>query len=228
MIEPVSDALTTVDEPGLQGEERDDQLGDVAERRVEDAADLRPGERAEPLGGEADDPGEAEDRRPPTTTKTGGAFDVQPEVERRSRRTDMASVTRTATRASGESAPRTGRRDAAAAACGHGANPSGAVRGQPLGVVERAARDPGRGGDPARGLARGRRRPRRAARPRRGAAARARRRRGRCRGAPPPRPPPRPTPTTSTNSPRAGIAPSAAAAASSPSVPADDLPRGAS
>ncbi len=41
MIEPVSDRLDDVDQAGLQREERDDQLGDVAERRVEDAADLR-------------------------------------------------------------------------------------------------------------------------------------------------------------------------------------------
>ena len=33
--------LDDLDQAGLQGEERDDQLGDVAERRVEDAADLR-------------------------------------------------------------------------------------------------------------------------------------------------------------------------------------------
>ena len=33
MIEPVIDALTTSIRPGLEREERDDQLGDVAERR---------------------------------------------------------------------------------------------------------------------------------------------------------------------------------------------------
>ena len=72
MIEPVSDALTTSIRPACESEERDDQLGDVAERRVEDAADLRPGDRAEPLGRQADDPGEAEDRRGATTTNSDG------------------------------------------------------------------------------------------------------------------------------------------------------------
>ena len=38
--------LHDVDEAGLEREERDDELGDVAERRVEDAAHLRTGERA--------------------------------------------------------------------------------------------------------------------------------------------------------------------------------------
>ena len=61
MIEPGDRGLDDVDEAGLEGEERDDQLGDVAERRVEDAADLGPGHRAEALRGETDDPGEAED-----------------------------------------------------------------------------------------------------------------------------------------------------------------------
>ena len=62
MIEPVRLRLDDVDQAGLEREERDDQLGDVAERRVEDAADLRPGDRAEPLRGLADQPGEPEDR----------------------------------------------------------------------------------------------------------------------------------------------------------------------
>ena len=73
--------LDDLDQPGLQGEERDDQLGDVAERRVEDAADLRAGQRAEPLGREADDPGQARGSRPPTTMKRTVAVGVQPEVE---------------------------------------------------------------------------------------------------------------------------------------------------
>ena len=55
--------LDDLDQAGLEREERDDQLGDVAERRVEDAADLRPGERPEALGRQADDPGQPEDRR---------------------------------------------------------------------------------------------------------------------------------------------------------------------
>ena len=49
------------EEPGLEGEEGDDQLGDVAERRVEDAAHLRAGDGAKALRGEAHDPGEAQD-----------------------------------------------------------------------------------------------------------------------------------------------------------------------
>ena len=55
--------LDDVDESGLQGEERDDQLGDVAERRVEDAADLRAGDRPQPFRRETHDPGKTEDRR---------------------------------------------------------------------------------------------------------------------------------------------------------------------
>ena len=54
--------LHDLDQAGLQREERDDQLGDVAERGVEDPADLRAGQRPEPLGGQPDDPGEPEDR----------------------------------------------------------------------------------------------------------------------------------------------------------------------
>src|SRR5438309_11069150 len=50
-------------QPGLEREERDDQLGDIAERRVQDAAELRACDRSKPLRGEADDPGQAEDRR---------------------------------------------------------------------------------------------------------------------------------------------------------------------
>ena len=80
MIEPVSDAWTTSIRPALEGEERDDQLGDVAERGVEDAADLRAGQRPEPFGREADDPGETEDgrRREHEQDRLVG---VQPEVE---------------------------------------------------------------------------------------------------------------------------------------------------
>ena len=80
MIEPVIDALTTVDQAGLEREERDDQLGDVAEGRVEDPADLGPGERAEPLRREADDPGQAEDRRG-RDDEDRRALDVEHEVE---------------------------------------------------------------------------------------------------------------------------------------------------
>ena len=54
--------LDDLEEPGLEREERDDELGDVAEGRVEDPADLRPGERSQPLGGRTDDPREPEDR----------------------------------------------------------------------------------------------------------------------------------------------------------------------
>ena len=71
-------ALTTSIRPGLQREERDDQLGDVAERGVEDAADLRPGDRAEPLGGLSDQPGEPEDRDRGEPKRRVG---VEPEVE---------------------------------------------------------------------------------------------------------------------------------------------------
>jgi hypothetical protein len=80
MIEPVSEAWTTSIRPRWRGEERDDQLGDVAERRVEDAADLGAGQRPEPLGGEAHDPGETEDgrRREHEQDRLVG---VQPEVE---------------------------------------------------------------------------------------------------------------------------------------------------
>ena len=53
--------LDDLDEAGLQREEGDDQLGDVAEGRVEDAADLRPGQRPEALRREADGPGQPED-----------------------------------------------------------------------------------------------------------------------------------------------------------------------
>ena len=53
--------LHDLDEAGLQREEGDDQLGDVAEGRVEDAADLRPGQRPEALRGKADGPGQPED-----------------------------------------------------------------------------------------------------------------------------------------------------------------------
>ena len=44
-----------------QREERDDELRDVAERRVEDAADLGPGEPAQALRGDAHDIGETQD-----------------------------------------------------------------------------------------------------------------------------------------------------------------------
>ena len=40
-IEPMIDALTTSWRPGMQGEERDDELRRVAERDVQEAADAR-------------------------------------------------------------------------------------------------------------------------------------------------------------------------------------------
>ena len=54
--------LDDFDEAGLEGEEGDDELGDVAERRVEDPADLRACERPESLRGQPDDPRQTEDR----------------------------------------------------------------------------------------------------------------------------------------------------------------------
>ena len=86
--------LDDLDQPGLQREERDDQLGDVAERRVEDAADLRAGQRAESLGREADDPGQTEDRDR-RDDEDQVVVGMQPEVED-DRATLTASVTSTA------------------------------------------------------------------------------------------------------------------------------------
>ncbi len=59
---PGQRGLDDLDETGLQGEERDDQLGDVPERGIEDAADLRAGQGAQPLRRQAHDPRKAEDR----------------------------------------------------------------------------------------------------------------------------------------------------------------------
>ena len=80
MIEPGQRRLDHLDQAGLQSEERDDQLGDVAERRVEDAADLGPGQRPEPLGREADHPGQPQDRRR-GHDEDDRRVRVQPEVE---------------------------------------------------------------------------------------------------------------------------------------------------
>ena len=55
--------LDDFDQAGLERKEGDDQLGDVAKGRVQDAADLRAGQRAEPLGRQADHPGQPEDGR---------------------------------------------------------------------------------------------------------------------------------------------------------------------
>ena len=57
-IEPTSAACTTVDEPVVQGEESDEELGQVAERRLHDARAARAEPRAELLGRVADEPGQ--------------------------------------------------------------------------------------------------------------------------------------------------------------------------
>ena len=207
--------LDDLDQAGLEGEERDDQLGDVAERRVEDAADLRPGERAEPLGRQADDPGEPEDRRR-RHDEQERLVGVQAEVEDDRQRGSGRPSRSGDARDSGESWPRIGRPERAW--CGRGA----AVMRAILAEAVSSAVEPRGAASPVAAATR------RAASPRatpacdqrldlgarRGEGARPRRR-GRDRNAGRPRPR-RPA----TNSPRGGIRPSGpAAAASSPSEP---------
>ncbi len=152
MIEPVIDALTTVSRPGLQGEEGDDQLGDVAERRVEDAADLRAGERAETLGREADDPRQPQDRdradtntAAPSTCRTKSST-MASDRHGKGREDDDPGGHREHAE-DGDAGPGGG-------GMRHGANPSGDRRGHGLaGDVERPGAGAGRGGDPLRGLA---------------------------------------------------------------------------
>ena len=57
-IEPTRADCTTVTSPLLQREEGDEQLGQVAERRLDDAGPARAEPRAELLGPAADEPGE--------------------------------------------------------------------------------------------------------------------------------------------------------------------------
>ena len=59
---PVSEPRTTSVRPSVDGQERDDQLGRVAERRVEEAADPRPGVVGRVLRRLADQPRERDER----------------------------------------------------------------------------------------------------------------------------------------------------------------------
>ena len=60
--EPVSEPRTTSGQAVRDGEQRDDQLGRVAEARVEEAADAGPGVLGCVLGRLADQPGERDQR----------------------------------------------------------------------------------------------------------------------------------------------------------------------
>ena len=97
MIEPVIDALTTVDQAGLEREERDDQLGDVAERRVEDAADLRSGIAPSRSVDEPDDPRRGPGS-PTAETRNSGVPSTWRTKSRTIATSAMASVARTAIR----------------------------------------------------------------------------------------------------------------------------------
>ena len=61
--EPVSDPRTTLGQPVGDREERDDQLGRVAEARVQEAADAGAGVLGGVLGRFADQPGERNERK---------------------------------------------------------------------------------------------------------------------------------------------------------------------
>ena len=63
-IEPTSAAWTTVEEPGVQREQRDEELRQVAERGLDDARAARAEPRAELLGGGADEAREQRRARP--------------------------------------------------------------------------------------------------------------------------------------------------------------------
>ena len=60
--EPVSEPRTTLGQPVRDGEQRDDQLGRVAEARVQEAADARACVLGCVLGRFADQPGERDQR----------------------------------------------------------------------------------------------------------------------------------------------------------------------
>ena len=63
MIEPVSDDLTIPINPRLQREETDDDLGRVAQGRVQQAAQSRPEVLGQGLGRVAHQPGQRHDRQ---------------------------------------------------------------------------------------------------------------------------------------------------------------------
>ena len=137
--------LHDLDEPGLEGEEGDDQLGDVAERGVEDAAHLGSRQRAETLGGQADEPGEPEDRDGRDDEDEGRVGPEPPVEHDRSRGRPRSS------RARGPARPGTARRGSAG-----GRSPaSWPDPTRPVRPVEAASRDPGGRRHAARGVAPG-------------------------------------------------------------------------
>ena len=64
MIDPAIEALTNVEQAGPERGDRDDQLGGVPERRVEEAADALAGPLGDLFGGPAEPARERHDREP--------------------------------------------------------------------------------------------------------------------------------------------------------------------
>ena len=155
MIEPVSDALTTSIRPAWSAKNAmisSAMLPNVALRMPPTCG---PVSDAEPLGRQADDPGQPEDRRPPTTTNSERLVGVEAEVE-----DDRDDADERPCRAGHDPRRRRERAEDGQAAGRAGGQRrhrrrSYAGRDQSGSPVERAARHAGRGGDASRRVAPG-------------------------------------------------------------------------
>ena len=178
MIEPVIDALTTSMSPACSAKKAMISSAMFPNVALRMPPDLRPGERAQPLRREPDDPGESQDRHR-RGDEHDGRVGMQAEVEDDRHQSSPRA-----------SPPAPTRRERRQLAAGWGALDPTRVHGggrtrpmlpePPGGAVERPPREAGRGRTSTRGTDHGPRRSRPGARPRTGPAVQ------RCTGRPPP------------------------------------------